>query len=69
MPPHECQHVEKINEMHTDIKVVLKLMNGNGKIGFAAMVQIMWIWGTKLIGIMAGALIILVVKEVWGLFL
>ena len=31
-----------IEEVKTDVKAILKMMNGNGKLGFCAKVNIMW---------------------------
>ena len=48
-----------LNEMHSDVKDIKNMMNGNGKLGFCAKVNVMW--GCSIF------VVLLVVKEVWAL--
>jgi len=55
-----------LDEMQADIKQILKLMNGNGKVGLCAMVYMMWGWGKvvvlALIGIVARLVYVSITK-------
>ena len=50
-------HSKKLEEMRLDIKAILKLLNGNGKIGVCAKINILWGSAIFLIGGVVAALI------------
>ena len=50
-------HSEKLEEVRIDIKAILKLLNGNGKLGLCAKINILWGSAIFLIGGVVAALI------------
>lgn len=52
---HYCNKESDINEIKSDVKQILKILNGNGTIGMCGKVEILWqkldriqviLWGT-----------------------
>ena len=39
---HQCNKENDIEEIKKDVKSILKHMNGNGKVGMCAKVELMW---------------------------
>ena len=60
MTEHQCNKEKEIDEIKDGIKQILNLLNGNGKIGLCAKVQIVWVGLT----IISATLATLVIKEV-----
>ena len=56
-PPAE-ERREGMKELKGDVKLILKIMNGNGRIGMSAKVNLMWGWGRWACGIVIGAVIV-----------
>ena len=46
-----------LEEIKADVKMILKLINGNGKLGIAAKVNIMWATGLFLVISVVGLLL------------
>jgi hypothetical protein len=57
-----CTKEKEIGEIHSDVKEILKLMNGNGKVGICAKVSLMW----SGVGFIVIAVAGLLIKEVWA---
>ena len=62
MTEHKCNKESEIDEIKNGIKEILKLLNGNGKIGICAKIQIVWVGLT----IVSATLATLVIREVWA---
>ena len=62
MTIHKCDKEKEITEIQSGVKEILKLLNGNGKIGICAKVNIMW--GTT--ALMVVTIVGLLVKAVWA---
>jgi hypothetical protein len=58
----KCSKENEIEEIHRDTKEILKLLNGNGKIGLCAKVQIIWV-GLVAVSV---TLVGLIVNKVWA---
>ncbi len=43
-PPTE-ERRDGMQELKNDVKLILKIINGNGRIGMSAKVNLMWRWG------------------------
>jgi len=58
----ECNKEKEIDEIKSGVKEILKLLNGNGKIGICAKIQILWVG----MAITCTTLATIVVKEVYA---
>ena len=58
-------HDTDLEEIKEDVKSILKLLNGNGKIGMCAKVELMWNKMNKIIAAVMGVVLFVITRFVW----